>query len=294
MAREKPTCSVVVASHNAQVSIEACLAALESQRPGEEVELIVVDNSTDGTTEIIRERFPNVKLIVQPPSALIPHLWATGIRQSAAEIVAITTAHCIPDTHWLTRLLQAHAAPVSAIGGAIEHAAPTGVVDWAIYFCRYSQYMLPFPEGFAPEIPGDNAAYKRAYLDQCQHVWRHGFWEPAVHAALKKAGCRLLLLPSIVVYHQQSFGFWGFMHQRFQHGRQFGGERTLRLSGLQRGLYIAFSPVIPCVLLYRIVRQVLTKRRHRTRLLVCPPLLMLFLLAWALGELRGYLRGPTR
>src|SRR5437879_13406548 len=123
--------------------------------------------------------------------------------------------------------------------------------------------MFSFPTGVAPEVPGDNESYKRVHIDRCQQVWRHGFWEPTVHAELKKAGFQLLLVPSIIVYHKRSFGFWGFMKQRFQHGRQFGGERASRLAGPQRVLYVVLSPVVPGVLLVRIIRQVLSKRAHR-------------------------------
>jgi len=285
-----PKLSVVVASQNARASIGACLAALEAQR-AEGVEIVVVDNSTDGTAEIIKERFPAVRLIVEPPSALIPELWEAGIRQSAGEIVAITTAHCVPGRDWVARIIQAHEAPVPAIGGAVENDESAGLVDWAVYFCRYSRYMLPFPEGPAPEIPGDNASYKRASIDRYPGVRRHGFWEPAVHAELRKAGLELWLVPSIVVRHKRSFGFFGFLKQRFQHGRQFGAWRASSLTRSGRALYIALSPAIPFALLARIVRQVLGKRRHRGKLFASLPVLALFLLAWTGGELTGYLGG---
>ena len=288
----QPKISVVVASHNAGATIEECLAALIDQRPEDGVEIMVVDNSSDGTNRIIKRRFPDIKLVTMPPSALIPELWGAGIRQSAADIVAITTAHFVPDKDWLSQILKAHEAPVPAIGGAIENDKSARVVDWAIYFCRYSPYMLPFKEDFVAEIAGDNASYKREYIDRFQHVWRSGFWEPAVHAELKKAGFQLLLAPSIVIHHKRSFDFWRFMKQRFQHGMQFGGERASRFSIPKRTLHIVLSPAIPLMFLARITRQILSKQRHLGKLLVAFPILVLFLLAWTFGELIGYLRGP--
>jgi glycosyltransferase involved in cell wall biosynthesis len=330
MTTDRPTISVIVASNDARASIEACLDRLVAQAPGSGAEIVIVDNSTDGTTEIIRNRYAgraecvaapprsapggggrrlcrpadprpgrahspaSIRLVVASPSALIPELWAAGIHQSTGDIIAITTAHCVPDPSWLTGMLKAHKARAPAIGGAIENEKSAGVVEWAVYFCRYSRYMLPFPEGFVEEIAGDNASYKRADIDRCRHAWRDGFWEPAVHAALRQAGLRLLLVPSLVVYHRKSFGVWRFMQQRFQHGRQFGGERASRLGRRKRALYVALSPAIPLVFLVRITSHVLTKRRHRRELLLSLPILTLFLWAWALGEWIGYLRGSTR
>lgn len=290
---DRPTLSVVIASHNARASITECLAAVIAQRP-EGVEIVVVDNSTDGTAEIITHQFPDVTLILSPSSLLIPELWEAGIRQSAGDIVAITTAHCVPGRDWLVRILQAHDAPVPAIGGAIENTPLARVVDWAIYFCRYSRYMLPLQESFVAEIAGDNASYKRVYLARYPDTWQNGFWEPTVHAALKKAGLSLLLVPSIVVYHKKSFSLWGFTRQRFQHGRHFGSWRAAQLVGWRRGLQLVLSPAIPFVLLARIGQQVLSKGRHRKELVVSAPLLFLFLSAWTCGEVAGHLRGVPR
>ena len=292
MTAERPKLSVVVASRNARASIEECLAALLGQRQVG-VQIVVVDNSTDGTTEIIKERFPGIHLIATPPSALIPELWEAGIRQSTADIVAITTAHCVPRKDWISEVLRAHEGPAPAVGGAIENDESAGVVDWAVFFCRYSHFMPPLRKGFASEIPGDNASYKRVHLDRYQHVWRNGFWEPAVHAELKRAGLQLLLVPSIVVSHRRSFGLGGFLRQRFQHGLRFGAWRAAGLSRPQRALYLGVSWGIPLVLLARIVLRVLRKGRHRSKLFVSLPILVPFLLAWALGEAIGCLRGAT-
>jgi hypothetical protein len=263
-----------------------------AQRQDGEMEIVVVDNSTDGTAEVIRTRFPEIKLIVERPSALIPELWTVGIRQTTGTIIAITTAHCIPERDWLFQILKAHEVPVPAVGGAIENDKSARVLDWAIYFCRYSPYMLPFSQGAVPEIAGDNASYKRPYLDRFRHFWQDGFWEPAVHAELKKAGFRLLLVPSIIIRHKRSFGFSAFMKQRFHHGMKFGRERASRFSVTKRAAYILLSPVIPFLSLIRITSQVVSKQRYIAQLLLSFPLLGLFLLAWTLGEVMGYLRRP--
>ena len=289
-ALNKPRLSVVVASHNARSTIEECLATLQTQLD-DGMEMIVVDNSTDGTSDIIRERFPNIKLMTRSSSDLIPHLWEAGIRQSRGDIVAITTAHFVPHEDWILRILEAHANPVPAIGGAIENDESAGMVDWAVYFCRYSKYMLPFKRSFVREIAGDNASYKRQSIDPYEHVWRNGFWEPAVHTELEKAGLRLLLVPSIVLYHKRSFSFWEFMKQRFQHGRQFGRWRSTSLTKPKRVFHIASSPMLPFLLLFRNVRQVWAKGKHRKKLLASLPIQGMFFLAWTLGEGMGYLEG---
>ncbi|MGH9843090.1 MAG: hypothetical protein ACREEM_30495 [Blastocatellia bacterium] len=54
--------SVVIGSHNARTSVRDCLSVLAPQCDEHGAELIVVDNSTDGTFEVVSAEFPRVKL----------------------------------------------------------------------------------------------------------------------------------------------------------------------------------------------------------------------------------------
>jgi hypothetical protein len=228
-----------------------------------------------------------------PATALIPELWAKGIHHSKADIVALTTSHFVPKHDWLSQIIKAHSAAFPAVGGAIENDRAAGIVDSAVYFCRYYQYMPPFAEQNATEIAGDNAAYKRKHIDRYEPIWREGFWEPAVHAELKKEGLQLRLVPSVVVYHKRSFGFWGFVKQRFKHGRQFGSWRASSLTKQKHAVYALTSPAIPIVLFLRAARGALTRDRYRWRFVVASPVLFLFFLFWGFGEFVGYILGAS-
>ena len=281
--------SVVIGSQNARLSIRECLSELETQRPIADIEIIVADNSTDGTAEIVRAEFPNVILLKCPSSYFVPQLWEDGINKSRGEIVALLTANCIPWRDWVTSILTAHKDPSPGIGGAIENDGSGGLIGWAVYFCRYSPFMLPFSERIVRDIPGDNASYKRWALDRCKQVRRNGFWEPVIHSELRKDGYQVLLKPTIVVYQRLISTFRIFLRQRFWHGRQFGSTRASYLPRGKRIVYILFSPMIPGIFLIRITRRLLMKKRHFTQFFLSLPILIMFLLSWSLGELSGYL-----
>jgi glycosyltransferase involved in cell wall biosynthesis len=290
---KKPVLSVVIGSHNSRASIKDCLEALQRQQDGIGAEIIVVDNSTDGADDFIARDFPDVTLMRLPSACFIPELWEAGIRICTGEVVALTTAHCVPASNWMREILKAHEDQAYVgIGGAIENDDSAGLVDWAVYFCRYSPYIRPFLPHVVQDIPADNASYKKWALDRCEHVRQRGFWEPDIHAELKKHGLQLLMLSTIVVRHKRSFSFAGFMTQRFWHGRQFGRARVTRLSILRWYLYIVLSPLIPLAFLYRITRRVTAKKRHLKQLVLSSPILLLFLLSWSVGELSGYLWKP--
>ncbi len=281
--------SVVLASQNALTSVSDCLQTLENQRKNEDLEIIVVDNSTDDTAEIIKRDFPNVNLINAAKDKLIPELWGIGIKQSAGEFVALTTTHFVPSENWVAETLRANEADYAGIGGAIENDANSSIISWAVYFCRYSPYMLPFNEVEVEDFAADNASYKRHDLQLVEDAMSDGFWENFVHQKMRKADMKLLKTPKIVVYHHDSFTFAGFMNQRFHHGKQFGNTRAANMSLGKRIVYILLSPSISVLYLYRIARRVFAKKRNVGKFVLALPILSLFLLSWSIGELSGYL-----
>jgi glycosyltransferase involved in cell wall biosynthesis len=286
--------SVIVASQNAEATIMDCLASLERQNTSGATEIIVVDNSSDRTPWIVEENFRGVRLIKSDDRLLIPELWARGAEQAAGEIIAFTTAHCIPDSEWLSQTLRHHELEYAAVGGAIENTRPASLIQWAVYFCRYAAYMLPFLPHAVEQVPGDNASYKRSVPEKYADLIKTGFWETVINHRLRNDGHSLLLTPAIRVYHGRSFGVRAFCRQRLVHGRMFGSERTAAASPLRRLLYIGFAPLIPLVFLGKIGRQVLHKGRHGREFLLSLPLVILFVLCWSLGEFLGYLLGAPR
>lgn len=293
MNRKTPKLSVVVASQNARHSVGNCLRALEKQRNNGNIEIVVVDNSTDTTRKIIEREFPFVKLVEASTEKLIPELWGIGIKESDGEVVALTTSHFVAAKDWTSEILKAQQQPYAGIGGAIENDELAGVVSWAVYFCRYSPYMLPFRQSEVGDFAADNASYKRRDLERVKDTMRDGFWETFVHKEMLKQGMTLLKTPDIVTYHQKSFTFVGFMTQRFFHGRQFGESRSAEMPLIRRVGFILLSPAIPLIYLARITRRILDKKRNVGMFIVSLPILTMFLLSWSLGEFTGYFKKST-
>jgi N-acetylglucosaminyl-diphospho-decaprenol L-rhamnosyltransferase len=76
----------VVVTHNALPWLERCLDSVARY------ETIVVDNgSTDGTVELVRERFPDVRLVEQPNLGLAAG-WNRGIESASGRFVLLQNA----------------------------------------------------------------------------------------------------------------------------------------------------------------------------------------------------------
>lgn len=282
-----PRLSVVIGVASPAHRLEKCLNALA----GSDAEILVVSSLNSGFARTFATAHPDVKMLSHPELHLVPELWERGIRASTGELVALLAADCVPAPGWVERIFASHRSGEAGIGGAIE-IVPAKLADWALYFCRYSRYMLPFAKSLVADFAGDNASYKKAALDLCARTRERGFWEPEIHAELLRHGLHLTIDPSIVVHLHNSQSVAEFLAQRFHHGRQFGRDRAARMAAGQRLLRIVSSPLIPLVLLKRVAREVLKRKRHVPQFLASLPLLAAFFLSWTAGEVAGYLTAP--
>jgi hypothetical protein len=285
---EAAALSVVVASNGAAGSVERCLAALELQV--EAVEVIVCE--FEPSPEAVRRRFPFARFL-ERRHRLVPELWRDGIDQARGELVALTISPMQPASDWVASVVRL-LAETDAVGGAIEPGPDLRVRDWAEYLCRYSRDMLPFEAHDCVDLPGDNAAYRRAALEAVRESYRDGFWEPVVHEALRAHGARLRHDPGLLVRQARSGGVAAFARQRLRHGRLYGHQRGAHFSAARNVAGVIGAPVVPFLMTLRVVRRVAGKRRHLLHALLALPLVFAFNLVWAAAEAKGHLEIVTR
>ncbi len=286
--------SVVVAAQQAGPGLRRCLASLEAQFASCSGEAVIVDGSRRQAAARLAKEFPLFRFLERPQGTEVPRLWKAGIDACRGEIVALTIEQCVPGPGWAQAVLRAHATGPSAIGGAMEIDPGAGMVDRAIFFCRYSGYIPPFPPRWLEDLAGDNSSYKRAALDQVREETAEGFWETFVHQGLRRRGERLLCDPSILMSYAGPLAGLSFLKTRWAHGRYFAARRSHALRRPERLLRAAAFPIVPFLMLLRIAARVWRARRYRTQFLLCLPLVTGFLAAWSAGEFLGYALGPAK
>ncbi len=287
-----PKLSIVIASINDADSLAACIASFANQARGDEIEIVVAESSVDGAAEKICAQYPSARLLHSAEAKSIPELRAVGLLNARGEILAMTEDHCLAESHWVENILRAHSEGThQVIGGAVENAATQRLIDWAVYFCEYGRYMLPLAAGATNDLPGPNVSYKRAALDEFRDLLEPATWEPFWHWRLMSRGIQLINDPRVVVYHRKNFTLRGFLSERYHYARSFAGRRVAGVSFVQRAMFTLAAPLLPPLLLWRIIARVLKKGRRRRELFLSLPYIILFTLSWSLGEFIGYAFG---
>lgn len=286
-----PKISVIVPSVNGLPTLAECLAALERQVCDFDYEIIVVDRTRDETADFIRSSFPQVRLIKLQEARGIPEMRAAAMAEASGKYLAITEDHCIAPENWLAKIAEAHESGYDTVGGAVENGSARRLTDWAVFLCEYSSFMPPIAAGEAEFLTGNNTSYKRSVIEEIDETMKNNCWEYFLQAELRRRSVKFLSVPSLVVIHKKEFGFFYFLAQRFHYSRSFAAMRKTKSPALKQIVHLLYAAVLPFHQTWRIWRNVQRKKRNRREFFLSLPLLLVFMVSYALGEATGQLFG---
>lgn len=284
--------SVLIGLPSGATGIKSCLEALEPQL-SERVEVIVADGTAGVLGGSLPGRFPWVRLVRcgQLNSA---ELRLEAFKVSTGKLVALLDPHVEPGSGWVSAALQAGRLDRPVVGGAVQPdpAAVRGNGAWAAFLCEYADFLPPLPPGPTSLAPGNNVLYQRAALEASD--LSDGLWKTWVNAELAAAGASCWSDPSLVIRHARPYQLSSFLALRYHNGRCYGARRARGRSPGWRLARLSSVTLLPALFGTRTVRALLRRPRYWRRLVLAQPWLLLFNIAWALGEARGYLAGPGK
>ena len=283
--------SVIIAFVNDLPSLIECLTALGQQECDFDFEIIVIDRTLNKTEQYLKEHFPRVNLIKISVPCGIPEMRAIGMENASGEYLVITEDHCIVPPNWLAKIIEAHNTGYEVVGGAVENASSERLIDWAVFLCEYSNFMPPIIEGETQFLTGNNTSYKRSVIDQLDDSLKRNYWEYFLQAELKRRNIKFYSVSTLIIKHKKEFGFFYFLSQRFHYSRSFAAMRKNQSSTLKQIIYILYTPILPFHLSWRIAQNVHQKRRNYKEFFLSLPLLVIFMMSYALGELTGLIWG---
>ena len=226
-----PSVSIIVPVLNAEDMIEALLESLlKVDYNRDKMEIVVVDgNSKDRTREIIA-KYP-VKLLVEEREGLNVAR-NTGIRNSSNEIVIFTDADCIVPSGWIRKIVENFNDPrVGCVGGNakgsdknfLSQYADNSIMPVLRSFRR--RETLDMIKLFVRYPAGCNMALRRGAIEEVggfDEGIRYSFEEDELVERVCKAGYRMVLDPSVLIWHKHRSTLKGLLKQTFRYGRGSG------------------------------------------------------------------------
>jgi LmbE family N-acetylglucosaminyl deacetylase/GT2 family glycosyltransferase len=214
---ELPRATAVMTSFNKRDDVRENLAAIFRQGlPFEEV--IVVDNaSTDGTQEMIRREFPQVRLVVMPHSGYgACETFNVGFASSRTPLTAILDDDIVMPPDWLERATRrlVQEPPTTAIVSTkvVEPGMPDSHRDSPAV--NTERYMSTF-RGCA-SLARTAALREAGFYDERLFIYGN---ERDLTCRLLSLGYRVLQYPGTEVFHRTPFGIKPGPRSLYYHAR---------------------------------------------------------------------------
>jgi len=280
--------SVIIPSYRARETIAQCLQAVMDQSLSQGLyEVIVVDSSDDGTDEMIKTSFPEVRLIHLSEKALPGEARNIGIRGSVGRLIAFIDTDCIAGHNLLEGMVESlKVHELAGVGGAIANGNPKSLSGWVEYLINFNNFTPEKPLHFPSHIPTCNLCLRREIFERFGPFPEDHFpgEDRVFNWRVKKGKERLLFDPSLFVRHLNRTGFKKVFQHQLKYGQAFAITRSrFPLPGRFFVVFPLFSFFIP----FARWGLILFKFRWNPRLLgmtiLLAPFIWVALMVWTHG-----------
>lgn len=215
----KPIVSAIIPTYSHCEYLKGAIISLQGQSlPEEQYEIVVVDNnSTDNTSQVIEERYKNDKkkvIYIKEPNIGLHNARHAGAKIARGEILAYTDDDVICDPNWLSELIKPYSDQrVGCVGGKILPKWEVKPPKWV----RHERYqgnlsLLDWRDEIkelkTPGIYGNNFSIRKSVLfeaggfnpESFGDIWL-GDGEIGLLRKVLKAGYKVIYAPKAVVWH---------------------------------------------------------------------------------------------
>jgi len=237
---EGPVLSAIVISRDDEAHIERAVRSVVSQECAEPFEVIVVTSGTDRTAAIVRDLFPQVRLIELPHPALPGEARNAGLRVARGDYVSFPGSHVELPPGSLAARLRAHEQGWAMVTGTTVNGTRTRA-GWASYFLDHSSALPGRPSGELSATPA-SCSYMRHLLVEIGGFPenRRAGEDTVVNGELFRRGHTAYRAAEVtLVHHSPCRTIWRLLRHHFVRGRARGHilleqERPTRGSYLRR------------------------------------------------------------
>jgi glycosyltransferase involved in cell wall biosynthesis len=159
----QPIMSAVVICQNDEATIEHTLSSVTNQKVEGGLEVIVVCSGSDQTAEIVRTRFPQVRLVELDRPALPGEARNIGLKLATGVYVSFPGSHVELVPGCLAARVRAHQLGYPVVNPSFLNGTKTWS-GWASYFLDHCHETPNVPSGECHSAPWGGSSYLRQAL----------------------------------------------------------------------------------------------------------------------------------
>ena len=282
--------SVIIPSYNQKHVIFDALESVLRQKTNFPYEIIVVESSGDDTAELIRKRYPSVRVLELGERAFPGTARNKAIVQANGHYLAFTDTDCLVHENWLQQLIDSHRRGYQVVGGMVRNGTPNsipGTVD----------YLLEFSDLIKPQESTDNTHFGTCNLSIEKTIFdEHGMFIDQVKGSdslycrrIKEQGVELFHQPEAIIWHRNRTDFKKILKNQYELG--YGAAINRHRYHLKGKVFVTYPALIPLLPFVRMLAIGNRLRKSSTRdlgkFLALSPLIFFSLLRYTQGFIQG-------
>ena len=197
--------SVIIVNYNVKYFLEQCLKSVFISGKDLKMEVFVVDNnSVDGSVEMVREKFPQVKLIANKENTGFSHANNQAIKKASGEYVLLLNPDTVVEDNTFPRVIEFMDKTSDAGGLGVK------MIDGQGVFLPESKRGIPTPSVAFYKIFGLSALFPKSRIFGKYHL---GYLDnDKIHSVDVLSGAFMLMRKSVLEktgYLDETFFMYG-------------------------------------------------------------------------------------
>ncbi len=290
MSENAPLATVIIPSYNQKHVIFDALQSVLAQETDFDFEVIVVESTGDDTAQLIRQKFPGIKVVELKERAFPGTARNEAIKIARGKFLAFTDTDCIVDKFWLQRLVDAHKEGFPVVGGMVRNGTPKSIAGTVDYLLEFSDLITPYQTTDKTHFGTCNVSFQKEVFD------RHGLFIDQVKGSdslytrlVRGKGETLFHEPGAIIWHRNRTSLKKILRNQFELG--YGAAFNRYKYNLKGKLFIRFPFLIPLMPFVRLGaigwRLLKNSPKDFVKFVILSPLILVGLYAHALGFMKG-------
>ena len=197
----KSILSIIIPTHNSELTIEKCINSLTSQSyPREKFEIIVVDDgSLDKTTSLAKKAGADQIIITE--SCFQGKARNIGVENANANLLGFIDSDCEAKEDWVETIIK-ELKTLQAITGPIENGNSQSKVAWAEYFVEFCAFNEFRQRSVIRTMPGCNIACSKESFIKTGGFTEERLSEDILFGeCLRRQGVEQFFIPELKIKH---------------------------------------------------------------------------------------------
>jgi len=302
----RPVLSVVVFGYRDEAKVLRAVRSLVEQDSEDPFEVIVATSGGDRTASLVRDTFPDVKVVESPTRLLPGGVRNLGAALATGEFIGFLEADCVARPGWVRNRIAVHRAGHEAVASALDAKQGDGPIARAALYLVYFVRLPGHRAGPATDSQHFGLSFSRELLDRAgpfDETLRVSE-DTALAERVRTLGVEPWFEPSVCIEHDGPASLAELMRDQFVRGQRDSWGELLRLPSGRHRHRLEIAPgaravVVALRAFYRLTRRIRataagirhghTGSRGELAGLFVPLALGLaaFQIGWAVDQLRG-------